>query len=126
MIRLIIYFLLFSLVIAVPPLVVGYIYGADYLAPNFWYMFLFYFIVTFLVCAIVVFGQQLSDKTGAQLFLIGTTVKLLACMSFAIVYVRYIPINTSRFILSFFYLYFLNTAFEIYLLLSNLRVQNKK
>ena len=126
MIRFIIYFLLFSLVIAVPPLVLGYQYSMVWLAPGFWYMYLFYFVITFSFCAIVVLGQQMSDKSGAQLFLIGTTVKLLACMSFAVIYVRYIPINTSRFILSFFYLYFLNTAFEIYLLLSNLRVQNKK
>ncbi|OKS87971.1 hypothetical protein RG47T_3435 [Mucilaginibacter polytrichastri] len=94
--------------------------------PKFWFIYLFYFLITYVVCSIVVLGQEKGDKPGVQLFLGATTVKLLACMTFAVIYLLYIRINASRFILCFFSLYFLNTAFEIYTLLSNLRIQNKK
>lgn len=47
-------------------------------------------------------------------------------MSFALIYLYKYKVNDIVFVLNFFYLYFFYTAFEIYSLLSNLRVQNKK
>jgi hypothetical protein len=126
LIRVTINFLVFSLLIAALPLWAGYSHYSIWLIPKFWVIYLFYFFITYIVCSIVVLGQKKGDKPGAQLFLIATSLKLLACMIFALIYLRYMPINASRFILCFFYLYFLNTAFEIYTLLSNLRIQNKK
>jgi hypothetical protein len=126
LIRLTVNFLVFSLLIALLPIWAGYSQYSSLLIPKFWVIYLFYFLITYVVCGVVVLGQKKGDKPGAQLFLIATTIKLLACMIFALIYVRYMPIKPSRFILSFFYLYFLNTAFEIYTLLSNLRIQNKK
>jgi len=47
-------------------------------------------------------------------------------MTLALVYLRKHTVNDVVFVLNYFYLYFLYTAFEIYSLLSNLRVPNKK
>lgn len=126
MIRLTVSFLVFSLLIAALPLWAGFSQYSTTLVPKFWVIYLFYFLITYIVCSVVVLGQKQGDKPGAQLFLIATTIKLLACMIFALIYMRNMPVNAPRFILCFFYLYFLNTAFEIYTLLSNLRIQNKK
>jgi hypothetical protein len=126
LIRLTVNFLVFSLLVAALPFWVGFSHYSAMLVPKFWVLYLFYFLITYIVCSVVVLGQKQGDKPGAQLFLIATTIKLLACMIFALIYVRYMPINASRFIICFFYLYFLNTAFEIYTLISNLRIQNKK
>ncbi len=46
-------------------------------------------------------------------------------MTVALIYLHKYKVNDVVFVLNYFYLYFLYTAFEIYSLLSNLRVQNK-
>lgn len=126
LIRLSILFIICTALIAVPPFILAST-GLDHLiAPGFWSMFAFFFIVTYITCSIVVLGQQNGSKLGVQLFLIATIVKLLSCMVFALIYVEKMPVKPITFMLSFFYLYLLNTVFEIYTLLSNLRVQNKK
>jgi len=124
--RFIISFFIFSFLIGLPPVLLGYAGMRQWLVPGFWYIYLFFFIITLLTCSIVLIGQAQNSKIGTQLFLTATIVKLLTCMAFAVIYVLYVPVGASLFILCFFYLYFLNTAFEIYTLLSNLRVQNKK
>ena len=126
MIRLIISILIFSLLIAVPPFLVERFDMPGMLVPKFWNMFIFFLIITYTVCIIVIAGQQRSGELGSQMFLIGTVIKLLACMTFALIYIRHSHVQPVRFVICFFYLYFLNTAFEIYVLISNLRVQNKK
>ncbi len=47
-------------------------------------------------------------------------------MTIALIYMRKYKVNDIVFVLNYFYLYLFYTAFEIYSLLSNLRVQNKK
>jgi hypothetical protein len=51
-------------------------------------------------------------------FLIGTTVKLILCMCFALAYLHKNHVNNIYFLTDFFYLYLLNTVFEIYSLLT--------
>lgn len=126
MIRLSISFLIFSAVIAVPPFILLYIGRGELLDPAFWKMYSFFFLLTTLVCGTVVFGQQKNDKMGVQLFLAATTIKLLACMIFVLIYLHKKPQNSLHFVFSFFYLYLVNTGFEIYGLLCNLRDQNEK
>ncbi len=46
-------------------------------------------------------------------------------MGFALFYLHSYKADSARFLICFFYLYFLNTVFEVYGLLSNLRDQNK-
>ena len=57
----------------------------------------------------------------AQVFLAGTTFKILACLAFLVVFIMKIKVDKPVFVGNFFYLYFLNTAFEVYILLRTLR-----
>ena len=63
---------------------------------------------------------------GSQVFLIATVLKMLLCMVFVALYTRKHEVNAIHFVLSFFYLYILNTVFELRTLLRNLRLQNPK
>lgn len=126
MIRFTLHFLIAAALIAIIPLGLIGAKAGSMLAPGFWYMFFFFLAVNYVICSIVVLGQKKDDKLGVQLFLIATIVKLLSCMVFALIYVQKMPVKPITFMACFFYLYLLNTAFEIYTLLSNLRVQNKK
>jgi hypothetical protein len=74
LIRLTINFLIFSLLIAALPFWAGFSQYSAMLVPKFWVLYLFYFLITYIVCSIVVLGQKQGDKPGAQLFLIATTV----------------------------------------------------
>jgi len=74
----------------------------------------------------VLLGQQLDAERGAQFFLGATVFKILACLVFALVFLLKNKVNKYVFVADFFYIYFLNTAFEIYTLLRNLRNQNLK
>ena len=62
----------------------------------------------------------------AQAFLGGTTLKLLACLVFVLVFIRHNHPDKITFIVDFMYLYLFNTVFEIYGLLRNLRNQKLK
>ncbi len=62
----------------------------------------------------------------AQAFLGATVFKMLACLSFMLFLVLKTTINKPVFMANFFYLYFLNMGFEVYVLLRNLRNQNLK
>jgi len=59
-------------------------------------------------------------------FLGGTTFKILACLIFIFVFLRNKPVDKHVFLADFAYIYLLNTAFEIYVLLRNLRHENLK
>jgi hypothetical protein len=126
MIKIMLRFALCTLLIAMPPALIYHLGKVAWLAPHFWEMFGFFAIVTWITCFMVLMGQRFNSKLGAQLFLAATIIKLLGCMSFAIAYLLKFAVNGTIFLPSFFYLYFCFTVFEIYTLLSNLRVQNKK
>ena len=115
-----------TLIIALPPAIVNYIGKEDWLIPGFWLIFQFFSSLTFLICLSVIWGQMQNGTLGGQIFLGATTLKLVLCMTLALVYLRKHTVNDVVFVLNYFYLYFLYTAFEIYSLLSNLRVPNKK
>lgn len=118
--------LIFIALLAIPPVLVIYTGHGQLLDPRFWAMFVFFIIITVIVCLSVIIAQNNDSKTGVQVFMGATTIKLLACMFFALFYVKFYHVKPISFICSFFYLYLLNTAFEIRTLLSNLRDQNKK
>jgi len=115
-----------TLIIALPPAIVNYIGKEDWLIPGFWLIFQFFSSLTFLICLGVIWGQLKNGTLGGQIFLGATTFKLVICMTIALVYTRKYKVNDVVFVLNYFYLYLFYTAFEIYSLLSNLRVQNKK
>ncbi|WP_158825175.1 hypothetical protein [Mucilaginibacter lacusdianchii] len=115
-----------TVAIALPPALLNFTGYTHLLLPHFWLMFQFFSSLTFLLCLGVIYGQQRNGSLGGQIFLGGTTLKLLLCMFFALIYLYKFKVNDIIFVLNFFYLYFLYTAFEVYSLLTNLRVQNKK
>ena len=60
----------------------------------------------------------------AQTFLAVTVVKMMGCMALALLFVLKFDVDKTVFLINFFYVYFLNTGFEVYVLLRNLRNQN--
>ena len=114
------------IIIALPPALLDLAGKSGLLIPGFWLIYQFFSSLTFLICLSVIWGQQKNGTLGGQIFLGATTLKLLLCMTIALIYLHKYHVNDVVFVLNYFYLYFLYTAFEIYSLLSNLRVQNKK
>lgn len=117
-------FLIFTCLLAVLPLLAGVTGNGSWLTPGFWHIFLFMSVLTLIVIIIVLFAKQKNDELFAQAFLAGTTFKLLACLTFVFIFIRKNHPEKMIFLLDFMYLYFLNTVFEIYGLLRNLRNQN--
>ena len=85
--------------------------------PHFWTVFSMFAVLTFLVC----FSTLLSNLKNAQL-----SVQVFLVATFVLVYLSQNHVNQILFLSCFFYLYLLNTVFEIYALLCNLRLQNQK
>lgn len=119
-------FFISGFLIAIPPLMLHYLTHGKWLAPKFGAMFFFFALITFLTCITVIVAQARNSKTAVQFFMGATVIKLMGCMLFALVYLLKNAVNGLIFTGSFFYLYFCFTVFEVYTLLSNLRVQNKK
>jgi hypothetical protein len=57
----------------------------------------------------------------SEAFMGATVVKLLACLIFIVILLAKSKVNKHVFLGDFFYIYFLNTAFEVYILLRTLR-----
>ena len=123
MLRPILLYLLFIIISIIPPLVVSNNHP-DFLTPHFWVLFFYLSALTFLVSITISISQRINPELGAQMFLAATTFKILACLAFVVVFLLKNKINKYVFAADFFYIYFLNTAFEVYCLLRNLRNQN--
>jgi len=117
----IIYYLVFIIIIAVPPVILQNTGNADLLAGNFWTLFIFLSVLTFLIVMAMLWAKQKNQEYFTGAFLGGTTFKLLACLIFIFVFVRKNPADKHVFLVDFIYIYLLNTAFEVYVLLRNLR-----
>ncbi|MGF7042367.1 hypothetical protein [Mucilaginibacter lappiensis] len=116
-------YLLFIIIIAVPPLVLTYTGHTNLITPKFWLLFFFLSGLTFLTVISILMVAKINKEMYAQAFLAATTVKLLACMFFALFFLLKNKVNRYVFVGDFFYVYFLNMVFEIYGLLRNLRNQ---
>ena len=112
--------------IALPPVAYVYFYKGLGLMPHFWVVFLMFAVLTFLVCFSTLISNLKNNQLSVQVFLVATVVKLLICMFFVPVYLAKNHVNQGLFLACFFYLYLLNTVFEVYALLCNLRLQNQK
>ncbi|RWY47100.1 hypothetical protein [Mucilaginibacter gilvus] len=122
----IIAFLIFAILLAAPPVALIFSGHSNLLVPHFWLMFAFITGLTFLVMVAIIITKQVNPENYAQTFLATTVFKLLACLAFLVVFIMKIKVDKPVFVGNFFYLYFLNTAFEVYVLLRNLRNQNLK
>jgi len=117
-------YLLFVMFLAIAPLWAQYNGHADLLTQHFWLMFSFLSGLTLVAIVAVIKGQQIDAERGTQVFLGATVFKILACLVFALVLILKNKVNKPIFVADFFYIYFLNMAFEVYSLLRNLRNQN--
>ena len=118
------FFLMFTLIIAVPPVILQYSGNGNLLNTGFWTIFFFMSVLTFLVLMLMMVVYQKNAEYFAQAFLGGTTVKILGCLIFIFVFLANNKVNKLIFCADFFYIYLLNTGFEIYVLLRNLRHKN--
>jgi hypothetical protein len=117
-------FAVFVMLLAAVPVMLNYTGHGNLLLTKFWVLFTFITGFTFIVIASVLFIQRFNPALYAQAFLATTIVKMLGCMAFALLLVLKLHIDQGVFLLNFSYLYFLNTGFEVYVLLRNLRNQN--
>ena len=120
------FFLLFVVAIAIPPMVLQYTGNTDLLTNGFWTLFFFMSGLTLLVLIGMLYIKQINQEYFAQAFLAGTTFKILACLVFILVFLAKHTVNKPVFVAGFMYIYILNTVFEIYALLRNLRNQNSR
>ncbi|GAB3913315.1 hypothetical protein GCM10028826_25760 [Mucilaginibacter boryungensis] len=96
----------------------------EYIITKFWLLFGYLSALTLMVIITVLTVQKNNKELYAPSFLASTTVKILATLFFVLFFLRKNPVNRFAFAGDFFYVYFLNTAFEVYGLLRNLRNQN--
>jgi hypothetical protein len=122
--KLITIFLLFTALLAVPPVVLILLKIDSILVPGFWSIFVFVSAITFAVLFVLNTIQQKNKEIYAQAFLGATTFKLLLCLVFLLVFIKKLHPDKIFFVADFMYLYLLNTGFEIYGLLSTLRHRN--
>lgn len=116
-------FLIFTALLAVPPFWLKYTPYYYLLIPQFWVLFAFVGGLTFAALSSVLLAQNANPETYTQIFMGATVFKLLACLVFVLVFIIKIKVNKPFFMVDLLYLYFLNTGFEIYVLLCNLRNQ---
>jgi uncharacterized membrane protein YozB (DUF420 family) len=117
-------YLVFVVLLAVLPLTAQHNGYADWLVANFWLIFSFLSGLTFLVLLSIIIVQQKNEEYYVQAFLAATTVKILACLVFILVFLIKNKVNKYVFLADFFYVYLLNMVFEVYVLLRNLRHKN--
>jgi hypothetical protein len=89
--------------------------------PDFWLIFSFLALLTLIVVAGILVVRQMYPNMFSEAFMGGTVFKILACLIFVLVFLAKNKVNKYVFIGDFFYVYFLNTAFEVYILLRTLR-----
>lgn len=119
-------FLLFAVIIAIPPLLLSKSAHAAWLDPHFWMIFAFVTGLTFITIISILLVAKINKEIYAQTFLAATMVKLLTCMFFCLFFLVKIKVNGVIFVANFFYVYFFNLVFEIYGLLRTLRNQKLK
>ena len=118
------YYILFAICVAIPPIALQHNGYDDWLVPHFWLIFFYISGFTFLVVGLMLFVQQKNKDYAAQAFLAGTTIKILACIFFIVIFSMKNKVNKYIFLGDFFYIYLLNMVFEVYVLLRNLRHKN--
>ena len=118
------FYLVFVIFLAIMPVAAQHNGYANWLVDKFWLIFFFLSGLTFLVLFSILIVQQKNEDYYVQGFLAATTVKILACLVFIVVFLMKNKVNKYVFLADFFYIYLLNMVFEVYLLLRNLRHKN--
>lgn len=115
------FYIWFTLIIAIPPWALQAYGHAGLITPKFWLVFGFLSGLTLLVVAGILIVRQMYPQMFTEAFMGATVFKLLACLIFVLVFVAKNKVEKPVFLGDFFYIYLLNTAFEVYILLRTLR-----
>ena len=115
------FFVWFTFIIAIPPYYLQNYGHADMITPQFWLVFFFLAGLTLIVVTGILVVRQMYPNMFSEAFMGGTAFKILACLIFVLVLLAKNKVNKYVFVGDFFYVYFLNTAFEVYILLRTLR-----
>lgn len=115
------FYLWFTFIIAIPPYALHAYGHADLITPKFWLVFAFLSGLTLLVVAGILIVRQMYPQMFTEAFMGATVFKLLGCLIFVLVFVAKNKVEKPVFLSDFFYIYLLNTAFEVYILLRTLR-----
>ena len=121
-----IYFIFVGILIAVVAILPILFPEKQILVKNFWVVFGFIAGITYIAYMLVDIGIKRDPEVGIMAIMGSIAVKMIFCMAFVLVYIIKAKGNGRLFVLNFFSVYFLFTAFEIYCLLRNLRHQNLK
>jgi hypothetical protein len=120
----ILFYLWFTLIIAIPPYWLNAYGHAGLITPQFWLIFFFLSGLTLLAVTSILIIRQMYPKMFSETFMGATVVKILGCLIFVVVFLAKNKVDKHVFIGDFFYIYLLNTAFEVYILLRTLRNKN--
>jgi hypothetical protein len=115
------FFLWFTFIIAIPPYALEKYGHADLVISDFWMIFGFMSGLTLLVVASILIIRQIYPTMFSEAFMGATGFKILTCLIFIVVFLKNNTVNKHVFLGDFFYIYLLNTVFEIYILLRTLR-----
>lgn len=94
--------------------------------PYVWGMLVFFVFITAITFYVTWWGAR-EDEDNFQLYYFASMgFRLILSLGVIFVYIYLVRERQIQFVLNFFVLYFLYTAFEIYSLLTNLRPHSKK
>ena len=122
----VLWYLLFVICLAIPPVILLNTGNGFLIVPHFWVIFAFVSGLTLISIILILIIQKLNNEMYTAAFLGATTFKLLSCLVFVLIFTKKSQPEKLPFVVDFMYIYFLNMAFEIWSLLSNLRNQNLK
>ncbi len=127
MVKQLLYFVLFvALMTAVSGVLASFDATSHLFSPDFWLVFVFFALVTFVAYATALVGIKQAKEAGVMVIMVAFFVKLLSSLVFVLIYSKKHDEVELRFIFNFFILYLLFSLFEILGLLRNLRHQNLK
>ena len=115
------FYIWFTVIIAIPPVALNAYGHADLIIPDFWLVFGFLSGLSLLVVTAILVVRQMYPAMFTEGFMGGTVFKILACIIFVFVFLAKNKVDKHVFLGDFFYVYLLNTAFEVYILLRTLR-----
>ncbi|WP_231459029.1 MULTISPECIES: hypothetical protein [unclassified Pedobacter] len=100
--------------------------GLQILVGSFWLIFGFIAGITYIAYFLAYVGINRNPEAGVMAILGSVILKMIFCMAFVLIYSINTKENGLLFVVNFFSVYLLFTAFEMYCLLRNLRHQNLK
>ncbi len=118
-------FFCFAILLAGGIWIAGSFIGFGWMVSHFWLMYGALAAFTLLGYSVSWLGMKQGGKTSVMAIMAGTGVKMLFSMSLALLYILKFKPHSISFALNFIIIYFLFSAFEIWGLLTNLRLQNR-